>query len=147
MLALLQHPHIERELRDDPRRITTAVEEMLRYDPPVQLLVRLVKEDLTLGGTTVRAGDRLILLLAGANRDPHQFPDPDTFRIDRRDNRHLAFGQGIHFCIGASLARLEAREAIGALLRAMPTIACAQDPITYGESIAFRCPERLAIRF
>ena len=113
ILALLRNPHELERLRADPSLIENAVEELLRYDGPVQLTSRLAKEDRELCGRTARKGDQVVLLLAGANRDPDAFADPDRLDLGRRDVRHLAFSQGIHFCLGAQLARLEASIALG----------------------------------
>ena len=85
------------------------------------------------------------LLLASANRDPAQFPEPDKFLINRRENRHLSFGLGIHFCVGAALARVEAQLAFGQLLERWPTLRLADEAIAWRDSLAFRCPQRLHI--
>jgi cytochrome P450 len=120
MAALLRHPEQMRLLRDDPSLIPTAVEEFLRYDSPVQMTNRIAKVDVDLYGTTIRRGDRVILLLAAANRDPAHFADPDRLDVTRTENKHIAFGAGPHFCLGAPLARLEGRLAFEALLRRFP---------------------------
>ncbi|MFP5319230.1 MAG: cytochrome P450 [Acidimicrobiia bacterium] len=119
MLALLRHPAELRRLRDDPSLIRTAVEEFLRYDSPVQYIARITTADVQVGGVPIPAGEQLILVVGGMNRDPDQFPDPDRLDVGRPEkaNRHLSFSAGIHFCLGASLARMEAQVAIGTLLR------------------------------
>src|SRR5512144_947924 len=122
MLALLRHPDQLRRLRTDPSLTESAVEEMLRYDSPVQGQLRAVTQDLKLRDVTLRRNDVVIPMFGAANRDPEVFPNPNEFDIGRTDNRHLAFGQGIHFCLGAPLARLEAHIAIPALLRRFPAI-------------------------
>ena len=114
--ALMQHPDALRRLREDPSLIRGAVEEMLRFDPPVQLTGRIAMEDIRLPNGTVPKGKQAILLLGAANHDPDQFPDPERFDITRADNRHIAFGMGIHFCLGAPLARVEGQIAIGTLM-------------------------------
>jgi cytochrome P450 len=121
-LALLRHPTQLRRLRDDPSLVDSAVEEMLRYDSPVQGLSRAVTQDVELRGVTLRRNDVVMPMVGAANRDPEAFPNPDEFDIGRPDNRHLSFGKGIHFCLGAPLARLEAQIAIPALLRRFPNL-------------------------
>jgi len=119
MLALLRHPGELRRLRDDPALTRPAVEEFLRYDSPVQYIARITTEDVEVGGVPIAAGEQLILVVGGMNRDPAQFPDPDRLDVGRPEkaNRHLSFSAGIHFCLGASLARMEAQVAIATLLR------------------------------
>ena len=120
MLALLRHPAELARLRDDPALIESAVEELLRYDSPVQRVSRITTADVVIGDRTIPAGSLAMALLAAANRDPAYFPDPDRLDVARRDNRHLAFGSGIHFCLGAPLARLEGRIVFAALLAPLP---------------------------
>jgi cytochrome P450 len=120
VLALLRHPGERKRLQDDPSLGESAVEEFLRYDSPVQGTDRMAKEDLRLGDALVRKGEFAVLLIGAANRDPARFALPDRLDLGRCDNPHLAFGQGLHFCLGATLARLEAQIAIAALLRRFP---------------------------
>jgi cytochrome P450 len=122
LLALLRHPDEHERLRRDPALLPTAVEEMLRYDSPVQLTGRTATVDVELDGLSIARGQQAIVLLGAANRDPAQFPDPERFDVGRRDNRHVAFGGGIHLCLGAPLARAEAQTAIGSLLRRFPVL-------------------------
>ena len=122
-LALLQHPAAWEELHATPSLIPSAVEEMLRYDCPVERApMRYAAEDVELAGVTICRGDAVSVVLGSANRDDNQFLHADTFDIRRDPNRHLAFGQGIHYCLGAPLARLEGRIAIQALLTQMPDL-------------------------
>ncbi|HTM54455.1 MAG TPA: cytochrome P450 [Pirellulales bacterium] len=117
MLALIEHPDQLQRLRSDPGLIKPAVEELLRFTAPVETATeRFAREDLELAGVKIAAGELVIAAIASANRDETQFMDPDKLDITREPNRHLAFGHGIHFCLGASLARLEAQIAIKALL-------------------------------
>jgi cytochrome P450 len=118
--ALVRHPDQLSYLRDHPERIDAAVEEMLRFDAPFQLNLRFVTHDFEIRGQQLRAGDLIRQALGAANRDPERFTEPDEFRLDRPPSRHLAFGLGPHFCLGASLARLQARIAIDTLLRRLP---------------------------
>ena len=113
--------------QENPNLIQSAVEEFLRYDGSVQLTGRSTKEDVEIGGKLIRQGERVMTVLAAANRDPAQFSDPDRLDITRKDNYHVALGQGIHFCLGASLARAEGQLAIGTLLQRMPRLCFFQD--------------------
>ena len=120
MFALLQNPDERTRLLDDPSLIRSAIEELLRYDSPVQFVGRITMRDYEIGGMPIEKGRELIGVLGSANRDPDQFEDPERLDISRADNRHLAFSGGAHFCLGASLARLEGQIAIGALVREFP---------------------------
>ena len=144
MLALLRHPDQLRRLRDEPDLLEPAVDELLRYDSPVQLDGRVVREDLVMGGKRMRAGQKAIALLGAANRDPAAFENPDTLDIGRREKSHLSFGRGIHYCLGASLAVLEARIAFRGLLDRFPSIRLAAEP-RYRDGIVLRGVESLWI--
>jgi cytochrome P450 len=122
LLALLRHPEQQRRLMDEPSLIVSAVEELLRYDSPVQFTDRIAREPLEIGGLGIEPGQTVTVVLAAANRDPAQFPEPDRLDLGRRDNRHVAFGQGIHFCVGAALARLEGQIAIQTVLSRFPAL-------------------------
>ncbi|MER6299512.1 cytochrome P450 [Kitasatospora sp. NPDC001539] len=124
VLALLTHPDQLAALRAEPELIAGAVEEFARYDGPAPLAIRrFPREDVTIGEVTVPAGETVLLSLASANRDPEQFTDPDRLDLRRRENGHLALGHGIHYCLGAPLARLETSVALTALLRRFPGLA------------------------
>jgi cytochrome P450 len=132
LLRLLQHPDAMRRLRDDPSLIPAAIEEALRYDSPVNGLFRTNAESCDVHGVEIPPRSKLQILYASANRDPQQFPNPDEFIIDRPRSevgRHVAFGWGIHFCIGAPLARLEAKVAFERLLARTTTIELAGEPV------------------
>ena len=116
ILTFDEHPEVMEELRADPSLMPGAIEEVLRYRPSVRMMFRTTIQEAQLSGQVIPAGESVIAWLASANRDEEQFPDPDTFDIHRSPNRHLAFGYGIHFCLGAPLARLEARVALNILL-------------------------------
>src|SRR5215469_3529883 len=122
VLALMRHPAELERLRQDPSLVESAVEEMLRYESPVQRVSRITTEDVVVGGHTIPAGSLVPALLGAANRDPDHFAEPDRFDVTRRDNRHLAFGSGIHFCLGAPLARLEGEIVFASLLRRFPNL-------------------------
>lgn len=115
-VVLAQHPESRRQLADNPELVPAAVEELLRYDSPVQGLARTLTRPVDLHGQHMKGGDTVLLLFGSANRDDQAFPDADRFDIRRAPERQVAFGRGIHFCLGASLARLEARIALEALL-------------------------------
>ena len=146
-LALLRHPVELRALRADPGLIGSAVEELLRYDGPVQRTGRMPNTDVALGGRTIRKGALVLGLIGAANRDPAHFPDPDRLDITRGDNRHLAFGWGIHFCLGAPLARLEAQIAILALVRRLPRLALATARLEWRRASTLRGLTALPVTF
>ncbi|MFJ3924565.1 cytochrome P450 [Streptomyces sp. NPDC090022] len=126
--ALLAHPDQLAALRADWSLLDGAVEEMLRYDGPVEgATFRFASEDLEIGGVPIGAGEAVLVSLASADRDPERFPDPDTFDIRRAPQGHLAFGHGIHFCLGAPLARMEGRIAVRSLLERFPDLAADPD--------------------
>jgi cytochrome P450 len=128
--ALLGDPDGWDRLRQDPALVPAAIEEMLRYDSPVQLTYRIATEDVEVGGSQIGAGRPVIVSIGGANRDPGVFEQPDEFRIDRPDpGRHLSFSLGMHHCLGSSLARLEGRIAIEELTRRYPALELAAPPI------------------
>lgn len=122
-LALSRAPSQWARLRDDPRLVRHAVEELLRYDAPVQFAWRVVSEPMTIGGVELPIGDMVNVGVGAANRDPLVFAQPDRLDIDRRPDEHLAFAQGAHYCLGAALARMEGQEAFIGLLDAFPTLA------------------------
>ena len=146
-LALLRHPDQLEMLRNDPSLAPRAVEEILRYDPPVQMTGRTALEDIQIGGVTIRKGQQAILLLAAANRDPEQFADPDRLDITRSDNRHLAFSFGTHFCLGAPLARLEGEIALGTLVRRFQDLKLQTEAPEYKENITLRGLASLPVAF
>jgi cytochrome P450 len=148
LLLLLWHPEHMRALQDDPTLLPGALEEFLRYESPVQRAPRRVTEDVEYGGQQFRAGQIALLMLGAANRDPARFVEPDRLDIRRKDNRHIAFGYGIHFCIGAPLARLEATIAISEVLRRMPSIQFVGTmPDWQTEKVLFRCLRSLPVTF
>jgi cytochrome P450 len=146
MLVLLRHPAILERLRKEPELIPAAVEEMLRYDGPVQFLPsRTTLDEIPLVGMTMPKGALVTLALAAGNRDPARFPDPDRFDPERRDNQHLGFGSGIHSCFGAPLARTEAQIAFPELLRRLVQPRLVVDPPPYRPSPLLRGPAHLLL--
>lgn len=129
ILTLLRHPDQLADLRTDSARLSATVEELARYDGPVPLAIRrFPTEDVTIGGVTIPAGETVLLSLAAAHRDPRRFTDPDRFDIDRDATGHLALGHGIHYCLGAPLARMETEIALGTLFDRFPDLALGVAP-------------------
>jgi cytochrome P450 PksS len=123
MLALFEHPNQLSKLRNEPLLIGSAIEEMLRFTSPVDMATeRYAREEVTIAGVTIKRTDMVVPAIVSANRDERQFPDPDVFDISRSPNKHLAFGAGAHFCVGAALARLEAQIAFNSLLERFPNL-------------------------
>jgi cytochrome P450 len=147
LLALLRHPDQLALLRSDPALGAGAVTELLRYDCPVQMTGRVAVDELELGGKTIHAGQHVTMRLGAANRDPAQFPEPDRLDITRRDTRHLTFGYGIHFCVGAPLARLEGEIAFSTMLRRLPGLRLATETPEWDPSTVFRGLNRLPVTF
>ncbi|MCX4824723.1 cytochrome P450 [Streptomyces sp. NBC_01142] len=148
MLTLMRNPDVLQRLRNDPRLAVPLVEELLRFEPPVQLLPqRTTLDDIDIAGTTIPKGAAVWLLLASGNRDPQRFLDPDRFDPDRRDNQHLGFGSGIHSCFGAPLARLEAQLALTELARRLDNPRLVEDPPPYRQNAVLRGPRHLNISF
>ncbi len=138
VLALLRHPDHWAQLQRDPTRITRATEEILRYDAPVKRAPRIAAADVELHGKTIRQAERVLLVLSAANRDPRQFSDPDTFDITRDPNPHVAFGGGIHHCLGANLARLEGHEAFRAITQRFSPFSLATEQLEYQTLLSLR---------
>jgi hypothetical protein len=143
LLALLRNPEQLALLRAEPERVPAALEEVLRYDSPVQMTSRIVKADCTLTGHRLRAGQQLLLMLGAANRDPAAFSDPERFDITRDDVRHLSFSHGVHFCLGAQLARLEGTLALEALVTRYPNMRLPEQTIVWRNNTILRGPKEL----
>ena len=146
-LALLRHPDQLRRLRENPGLIGTAVEELLRFDGPVQRTARIPSEDVVIDGRTIAKGEMVMPFIGAADRDPAQFVDPDRLDIGRTDNRHIAFGWGIHFCLGAPLARVEGQIAINTLVQRLPKLALATEAPEFRQSLTLRGLKSLPVRF
>ena len=143
---LLQNPAALADLRADPSLWPTAVEEILRYEPAVQLIGRIATKDVVIGGTPIEQGQRLTLLLSAANRDPAVFPDPNRFDIRRKPNPELAFSWGRHLCLGTHLARAEIQIALSTLFERIPTLSMDADSVVWKKHFAMRGPSEFFVR-
>lgn len=147
VLTLLRHPAQLRMLLDDPDLAPSAVEELLRFESPIQHTARVAHEDFTLGGKLIRRGQSVVAVIAAGNRDPERFSHPDTLDLKRTDNRHLAFGWAAHFCFGAPLARIEGQIAFSVLLERLRHLELVSDQITWHENLGLRGLEALLVHF
>jgi cytochrome P450 len=146
LLALLCFPDQMSRLRENPALAPAAVEELLRYDGPNGAQVRIVREPQVLHGKELKPGERVFILLNAANRDPRAYPDPDRVRLDRDGPPHLAFGFGLHICLGFPLARLEGQIALPAVLERWPGLALAGGPLEWLNSMVFRGMKAMPVR-
>ncbi len=144
MLALLKHPDQLQRLREDPQLLETAIDELLRYDSPVQLIVRVALEEMEFRGRRFDAGQRIMVLVGAANRDPTVFVNPGALDIGRKEKSHISFGRGIHYCLGSPLALLEARVAFANLLERFSSIELVSEP-AFKDQIVLRGVESLWI--
>jgi cytochrome P450 len=148
MLTLLRHPDMLERLNREPGLINPLIEELLRYEPPVQMIPsRTALADIDIAGTTIPADSPVVLVLASGSRDPARFRDPDRFVPDRSDNQHLGFGGGIHYCFGAALARTEAQEALPQLARRLVSPRLVADPPPYRPNPVLRGPRHLQVTY
>ena len=147
ILAPLNHRDQLELLEQQPHLINKAVEELLRYDSPTQLVLRTARETLEMAGKTINKGDFIILCLGSANRDPQQFVDPDRLDLLRSDNQHIAFATGIHFCLGAALARVEVPIAINTLVQQLPNVQLAINRVEYHNNVVTRFLKSLPVTF
>jgi cytochrome P450 len=146
ILALLTHPEKLVYLQQNPNEIKNAVEEFVRYESPIQSVARRPMEDVEIAGKIIPNGDTVIVHIGAANRDPEEFPNPDQLDFNRR-NRHLAFGGGIHHCLGIFLAKIEAQIAINTLIQSLPDIRIHANKLNWHESIALRGLKTLPVKF
>ena len=147
MLTLLHHPDALEKLRRDPNSVIRTVEEVLRFDPPVHFRIRTTLTDIDIAGVTIPKGATVVLLFASGSRDPARFVEPDRFDPDRTDNQHLGFGGGIHYCVGAPLARLETHVALNTLVRRLVAPRLVTDPPPYRKNASLRGPQHLMVAF
>jgi pimeloyl-[acyl-carrier protein] synthase len=145
--ALLRHSDQLEKLRADRSLIPTAIEELLRYESPIQYTSRLAPDDVEMGGKTIRKRQAVIAVMGAANRDPERFPDPDRLDICRQDNRHLAFAWAAHFCFGAPLARLEGHVAFDTILRRTPNLSLESASASWRQNLGFRGLTTLPVTF
>ncbi len=145
LYQLMSHPAQMAWLHQHPDQVKSAVEELLRLDAPVHAMRRRALEDLEIGGKQVKAGDKVLMMLMAANHDPEVFEDPDAMHLDRKDNYHIAFGSGVHTCLGGILARAEAQVAVGSLVRRFPRIRLASDQVRYQGSMVLRAIRELQV--
>ncbi|WP_437680327.1 cytochrome P450 [Sorangium sp. So ce131] len=137
-LALFEHPDQLERLKANPALVASAVEEFLRYDNPIQFIARTAKEDFELKGHLIQRGSVVLPVVGAANRDPAQFPDPDRLDIGRTENKHLAFGQGAHLCIGSTIVRVQVQMAFTTLLDRMPDMRLVPQELDWNANLGFR---------
>ncbi len=147
ILTLLRNPAQLKQLRDDPSIIQVAVEELLRYESPSQYTGRLAHEDVELGGKKIRKRQAVLAVMGAANRDPEKFADPDHLDLTRKDNRHVAFGWGAHFCFGAPLARIEGQIAFATILRRLSNLQLEPSPLVWRDNLGLRGLTALQVSF
>jgi len=147
MLLLMRNPDVLQRLKEEPELGKSAIEEFLRYESPIQILPRLAVDDIEMRGRWIRKGQAVILVLGSANRDPSVFSDSHQLKIDRQNNRHLAFGWNIHFCLGAPLARIEGQIAITSLIQTFPNIRLQdKNALKWRDNLTIRCLESLPVQ-
>jgi cytochrome P450 len=146
-LTLLRNPEEFATLKSDHSLVPSAIEEMLRFEPPSQHTGRLAPYDLELGGKQIRKNQAVIAVMAAGNRDPERFPDPNRFDITRKDNRHLSFGWAAHFCFGAALARIEGQAALEGILQRIPNLKLAQESLEWRTNLGLRGLKELRVTF
>ncbi len=147
MISLIRNPDEQTRLRNHPEIMTSAVEELLRYESPSQHTARLAPDDLVLGGKQIKKRQAVIAVMAAGNRDPQRFADPDRLDLTRPDNRHLAFGWGAHFCFGAPLARIEGQISFESLLARFPRIELTGEPLVWRDNLGLRGLRSLPLKF
>ena len=147
VLTLLRHPEQTERLRNDPGLSASAVEEILRFESPLQVVNRTASEDLEMGGKRIRKGQMVLISLVAANRDPEQFPEPETFDVGRTPNRHISLGYDCHYCAGAPLARLEAQIALATLFRRYPNLELRDQALQRDRNLLLRGVRKLRVGF
>jgi cytochrome P450 len=145
VLLLLRHSNMLDRLLEAPELMPAVVDELIRFDPPAQMVTRWAYRDEHVGGHDIRRGDKVTIVLGSANRDPARFVDPDTIRLDRHNHQHSGFGMGIHYCLGSALGRMEVEIGLGAILRLLPGLRVDSDPVPYGKDLIFHGPQELQL--
>ena len=145
VLVLLRHSDLLHGLLAAPELLPAAVDELIRFDPPAQMVTRWAYRDEHVGGHDIRRGDKVTVILGSANRDPARFANPDTIRLDRHNRQHNGFGMGVHYCVGSALGRMEAEIGLGAMLTLLPGLRVASNPVPYGRDLIFHGPQELQL--
>ncbi len=145
VLLLLRHSNVLDRLTDQPELVPAVVDELIRFDPPAQMVTRWAYRDEHVGGHDIRRGDKVTVVLGSANRDPARFAAPDTIRLDRHNRQHSGFGMGVHYCVGSALGRMEAEIGLGAILTLLPGLRVDSDPVPYGKDLIFHGPKELQL--
>ncbi|MGH3828936.1 MAG: cytochrome P450 [Pseudonocardiaceae bacterium] len=145
VLLLLRRSDLLDQLLDAPELVPAMVDELVRFDPPAQMVTRWAYRDEHVAGHDIRRGDKVTVVLGSANRDPARFAAPDTIRLDRHNRQHSGFGMGIHYCLGSALGRMEVEVGLGALLPLLPGLRVDSDPVPYGKDIIFHGPQELRL--
>lgn len=147
LLSLLQHPQQMQALQRNPALINNAIEELLRYESPTQFTARIARANTEIRGVKIYKGQKVMLILGAANRDPQRFPDPDCLDLQRQENHHLAFGGNTHYCVGSALARIEGQVAINTVLQRLPHLQLTPLPLEWQENLSFRGLKALPVTF
>jgi cytochrome P450 len=145
VLLLLRHSKVLDRLVKAPELVPAVVDELIRFDPPAQMVTRWAYRDEHVGGHDIRRGDKVTVVLGSANRDPARFAAPDTLRLDRNNRQHSGFGMGAHYCLGSALGRMEAEIGLGAMLTLLPCLRVDSDPVPYGKDLIFHGPKELQL--
>jgi cytochrome P450 StaP len=144
-LLLLRHADVLDQLRARPELVSAAVDELIRFDSPVQMITRWAYQDEQMGGHDIHRGDKVTVVLGSVNRDPARFDRPDTIRFDRDNRQHCGFGMGAHYCLGSVLGRKEVQVGLAALLKLLPGLRIGSDAVPYGKDLVFHGPQRLPL--
>ncbi|MGH3692951.1 MAG: cytochrome P450 [Pseudonocardiaceae bacterium] len=145
MLLLLRHSNVLDQLLGKPELVPAVVDELIRFDPPAQMVTRWAYRDEHVHGHDIRRGDKVTVVLGSANRDPARFAAPDSIRLNRRNRQHSGFGMGAHYCLGSALGRMEVEIGLGAMLTLLPGLRVDSDPVPYGKDLIFHGPQELQL--